>query len=396
MPLDLISNLASLYYKDRLEELNEYSSNASDIQSEQMFDLLREAEFTEWGRKYDYTNIFSYQDFRERIPVSSYETIKPFILRMEKGESNLLWPGIPKKILSSFNGEKIPVSIQTIEETILQGVNDLYAVHLRDNPDTKLFGGYFLSVGNDGEKAFMDEINVLLRESEPFLFSLLNLPKKYEMRDMSEESIAQFIKEISTEKISCLKGSLQGLVNFIEKTKKYRDETNKNDFMSEAEVLFNKTTALSDTLESFKSSLLLPIPVISYYCSPEGFIGMQDNPKDSSYLLMLDLSTFYEFLLTSEPDKQPIPLEDVEPGEDYNLILTNCSGLWRYKSGGPKLRFVSKSPYRFLHGEGQRIICSGEAFFQRAKSTAFFFSDWPSSSRVLFNRSSMFRPDNIP
>jgi hypothetical protein len=112
--------------------------------------------------------------------------------------------------------------------------------------------------------------------------------------------------------------------------------------------LFHKTTELSSNLESLKTSLKIPVPVKSYYCSPEGFIGMQDDPKDNSYLLMLDLSIFYEFLPTSSPDSQPVPLEDIEPGEDYQLILSNCSGLWRYMSGGPKLRFVSKNPYRFL------------------------------------------------
>lgn len=348
MAFDLISNLASLYYKDRLNELDEYCSNASDIQSEQLFNLLREAEDTEWGKKYDFRTIFSYQDFRERIPVSDFGTLKQYIERIEKGESNLIWPGIPKSILLSFNEEKIPVSSQAIDETFFQGTNDLYAVHLREIPDSKIFGGYFLSVGNDGENKFMDKLSVLLRESETFLFSLLSLPKKSEMCEMSEENIGKFIREISTEKVSCFKGSPQGLVNFIDKTEKYRDENGNIPFMADAEILFHKTTILSSSLDSLKAGLGLPVPVLSYFCSPEGFIGLQDDPKDNSFLLMLDLSTFYEFLPASAPDTQPVPLEDIEPGEDYQLILTNCSGLWRYLSGGPKLRFVSKNPYRFL------------------------------------------------
>ena len=348
MAFDLISNLVNLYYKDRLDELDEYCSNASDIQSEQMFDLIREAEDTEIGKKYGFKTIFSYQDFRERIPVSDSETIKQYIKRIEKGENNLLWPGITKNVLISFNEEKIPVSDQAINEIFFQGTNDLYAVHLSDNPDSKIFNGYFLSVGNDGENKFMDDISILIRGNEPFLFSLMNLPKKAEMFEMSDESIEKFLNEISTEKASCFKGSPRGLVNFIGRVEKIMDKNTKLQFITEAEVLFHKTTELSSNLESLKTSLKIPVPVKSYYCSPEGFIGMQDDPKDNSYLLMLDLSIFYEFLPTSSLDSQPVPLEDIEPGEDYQLILSNCSGLWRYMSGGPKLRFVSKNPYRFL------------------------------------------------
>jgi hypothetical protein len=346
MAFDLISNLANLYYKDRLEELNEYSSNVSDIQSEQLFDLLREAQETEWGKKYDFKNIFSYQDFRERIPLSNASTIKQYVERMEKGEINLLWPGNIKKFLFSFNGEKLPVSDQSINETYFRGSGSLYAIYLCENPESKLFSGYFLSVGNEGEEQFMNNLSIFIRESEPFIFSLLNLPKKSEMCELSDNDIRNFINEISTEKISCFKGSPLGLLKFIEKIEK--EDNSKMQFIAEAEVLFHKTTLLNSDLESLKSSIKLPVPVISYYCSPEGFIGLQDDQKDNSYLLMLDLSTFYEFLPNNSADSQPIPLEDIEPGEDYQLIITNCSGLWRYMSGGPKMRFVSKNPYRFI------------------------------------------------
>ena len=49
-----------------------------------------------------------------------------------------------------------------------------------------------------------------------------------------------------------------------------------------------------------------------------------------------------------------------------------------------------------LHGEGHRMICSGEAFFQRAKSKLLCFSLCPSSSRVVLSRSSILRPDGLP
>ena len=49
-----------------------------------------------------------------------------------------------------------------------------------------------------------------------------------------------------------------------------------------------------------------------------------------------------------------------------------------------------------LQGEGQRMMCSGAAFFHRAKSAGCRFSSCPSSSRVWEYNSSSTRPESLP
>jgi hypothetical protein len=86
------------------------------------------------------------------------------------------------------------------------------------------------------------------------------------------------------------------------------------------------------------------------YCSPEGFFGIQERPGEAALLLMIDISIFYEFIpvdVALEPENA-IPLEEVVLGKDYRMIITTCSGLWRYCSGGPAVRFVSEKPYKFI------------------------------------------------
>lgn len=344
MAYDLITNIASIYFKDRIAEIEEYKSNASDIQNEQMFDLLHEAKDTVTGRKYDFKTIFSYQDFRERIPVTDASGMLPFIEKIEKGETNLLWPGAAPRILKSFNGNKIPVSEQLIAESLNHGTYDLLALYIRRNPDSKLFGGYFLSVGDDGEQEFLCELSTLIRKKELFFFSLLNIPKKAEAVSTSETGFSKLAEEIDSGKITCFRGSPEGLFKFLKSSSKQLDPS----LFTEAEVLLHKTVSTNSQLDSIKSSLQFPVPVISHYMSPEGFIGIQDEPDVSSYLLMLDLSIFYEFLPVSDNAAEPVPLEDIDINIDYKPVITNCSGLWRYKSDGPNLRFVSKDPYRFI------------------------------------------------
>lgn len=348
MAFDFISNFVGLFLEDRFKEIEDYRLLASDIQSEQLFNLLREAEETEYGKKYDFKSVFSYQDFRERLPIQSPADLQPILEKIKAGTPNLLWPGLPKGILPSFEGFKVPVSEQSIEEIFFQGINDSYSIFLNQHPDSKLFNGFSVSVGNSRFDFCMDELFYLLQENEPFISSLLNMPKR--MANQSKKYIEpeQLLKEIDGQKVSCFKGSPEALMALLEKAGLNEDKSNFKTIYPDAEVFFYRSPATTSMLMEARKTLPSNLTYQATYCSPEGVFGIQDNPEDSAYLLMLDLSTFYEFIPANGTHSQCIPLEDIELNTDYQMVLTNCSGLWRYCSGGPKLRFISKSPFRFI------------------------------------------------
>jgi len=348
MAFDFISNFVGLFLEDRFKEIEDFRSQASDIQSEQLFNLLREAEETEWGKKYDFKNIFSYQDFRERLPILRASDLQPILERVKSGEPDLLWPGLPKRILPCFGNGHVPISEQAIGEIFFKGINDSFAIYLHSKPDSKLFSGFSVSVGNGKEVYCMNGLNTLLRENEPFIISLLNMPKRMANEKDRNINTEQLLKEIQGEKISCFKGSPESLLDLLEKAGLNAEKSNLNELFSDAEVLFHRSSNTTQQLAESKKSLPQNMAYQTTYWSSEGFFGIQDNPGELVYLLMLDLSTFYEFIPTHSNENQCIPLEDVKLDTDYQLVITNCSGLWRYCSEGPKLRFVSKKPYRFI------------------------------------------------
>ena len=53
---------------------------------------MKDAAHTEWGLKYGYKDIKRYQDF-QRVPIQTYEEIKPYVERMRHGEKDVLWRG---------------------------------------------------------------------------------------------------------------------------------------------------------------------------------------------------------------------------------------------------------------------------------------------------------------
>ncbi len=60
---------------------------------------------------------------------------------------------------------------------------------------------------------------------------------------------------------------------------------------------------------------------------------------------MLDYGIFYEFIPLGEDDSAIIPLDQVQLGVRYTIVITTNGGLWRYKIGDV-VEFTSLSPYR--------------------------------------------------
>ncbi len=346
--MDLISGLYSIYLKDRFGEILDFAQDANDIQNEQLSNLLLEAAETEWGKKHDFKTIFSYQEFRERLPIQRISDLKPYLERMSKGETDLIWPGSPKDVICSMNETLVPITAQAIEETFQQGISDSYTLHISKNPGSKLLEGFSANAGNGVELPYMNELHALLRENEPFLNSLLNLPKRVGDDKDGNPSTELVLKETLGQKVTSFKGTSLRLQELLKKAYRKTGKKSLKELWPDAEVLFVRSPLNSASLQESKELLPEGIVQQATYCTPEGLFGIQDNSEDSSFLLMLDLSIFFEFIPVGGSDQDIVPLEDIEAGIDYQMVLSNCSGLWRCCSEGPRLRFVSLRPYRFI------------------------------------------------
>ena len=94
--------------------------------------------------------------------------------------------------------------------------------------------------------------------------------------------------------------------------------------------------------QSFRE--LLPSDDFVYmetYNASEGFFALADDPARDDMLLMLDYGTFYEF----RDGERIVPLEGVECGRVYAMLITSINGLWRYEIGDT-VEFTSTAPYR--------------------------------------------------
>ena len=67
------------------------------------------------------------------------------------------------------------------------------------------------------------------------------------------------------------------------------------------------------------------------YAAAEGYMAMPVELNVNDYVL-LPRSLFFEFIPVDDPEcERPLTMGEVEVGKDYELVITNFSGLYRYK-----------------------------------------------------------------
>ena len=113
----------SLYASRALNRLVRKTHNIMATQEQFLQDLLRAHESTLLGQQLQLHNIRTLQDFRQRIPICSYEFYESYTARIAQGEANVLNPG-PVRYINQTSGltgrkKQVPVT-QRFQRTLRQ------------------------------------------------------------------------------------------------------------------------------------------------------------------------------------------------------------------------------------------------------------------------------------
>jgi hypothetical protein len=353
-----------------------------DVQDELFNRLINEAHLTEFGLQHGFADITSYEQFRDRIPVHSYEQMFPYIQRLMRGEQNILWPSEVKWFskssgTTSHRSKFIPVSQEALEECHFKGGKDLISIYVNNYPDTHLFDGKGLAVGgshqineyDSSESSFYGDVSAVIMQNLPPWAQFIRTPS-LETALMSnwEEKIEKMARETASVNVTNIAGVPTWTVLLIQKIVELQGKKNILEVWPNLEAFFHGAVAFKPYRNLFET--LIPKSDMRYwetYNASEGFFGIQDQKDSEEMLLMLDYGIFYEFIPVDDAgDENPkaIPIYDVEVGKNYAMLITTNAGLWRYNIGDT-VKFTSKIPYRikisgrtkhFINAFGEEVI----------------------------------------
>lgn len=391
--MGLIDSLANPVMKTRMHQLEKSIYNPHEVQQEVLKKLLKKAENTVYGKKHHFREIHTLRQFSEQLPVNSYEDLLPYITRLLNGEQQILWPGHISWFAKSSGttggkSKMIPVSREGLQQCHYQGGRDMLTLYINNYPEAKLFSGKNLSVGGSQENNFSDKgnsyytanISAIVMKNLPFWAQARRIPGlEVTMMNNWEEKVKKIAQITTKEKVTSIAGSPMWILLLLQYIIKEEKIQYIQEIWPHLEVFFHGSVSFSpyrglfENLDREKSLRYLEI-----YNATEGFFGLQDQTHDPSLLLMLDYGIYYEFIPEKEylnPHPRIIPLNEVEIGKNYSMVITTNSGLWRYKIGDT-IKFTSTNPYRFLiSGRSQHCInVFGEDLFtehaEKALATA--------------------------
>jgi len=360
MPIQIIHNVASWFLKKRIHQMELFQKYPNEVQNELLFQLVKKAKDTEYGKKFDFKSLKTYKEFNERLPIVSYEDIYDKIEQSRKGVNNIFWP-TPIKMFAKSSGTTnakskfIPLSPEALEDNHYAASKDLLCMYLNNNENSKLFTGKGLRLGGSKEiyqnnGTSFGDLSALLIENMPLWASFSSTPSnQVSLMGDWEQKMPAIIEETINQNVTSLAGVPSWMLVLLNEILKTTGAAHIKDIWPDLEVYFHGGVSFDPYLNQYRK--IIPDDNFKYfeiYNASEGFFAAQDRNDHKDLLLMLNYGIFFEFIpmdAYGNEEEKAVGLGEIEVGRNYAMLITTNSGLWRYKIGDT-VRFTSINPYR--------------------------------------------------
>lgn len=331
-----------------------------EVQERTLLEHVRSAADTEFGRAHHFTRIKRYQDFAQAVPTRTYADFEPLLQRMRNGEHDVLYPGFVyywgQSSGTSHTRAKIkclPISKEQIRWQQAAGF-DIVARYLTEWGDREYPGGYQLGlfppsiIKEEGPVAVASN-PAIMQLHWPYPAKLLQLPK-VPVRDIPDydEKLRAIAEAYLDYDVWALTGTTcwySVLFDQLLAAAKRRGMNAQHiqDIWPNLRVLFAGGVPAEPYRPLIEGRVGRPLAILENYSATEGgFFATVDSRTHTSMLMIPDRGVFFEF---GSRDGKRVPLWEVEPGVEYSVLLTTCSGLFAYEIGD-SIRFESTFPHR--------------------------------------------------
>lgn len=374
-----LTRLINPLFDSRARQSLRAAENAPLVQQRLLAGMLAAARHTEWGRAHRYGSLASYADFAEAVEVTPYEKIRSMVMRMIRGEKDILWPGVTRRFAQSSgtSGGKskfVPITDAMLHRGHFHGSGLVVAHYLRNYPDSRLFSGRALILGGSfanelgltDRRVRVGDLSANLIESINPLAELVRTPSRRTalLADWNVK-LPQLAREVSRCRVSNLSGVPSWMLTVLREVMRISGVSELHELWPGLEVFFHGGIAFGPYRSQY-DSIIDPsrMRYMETYNASEGFFALQDDPASRAMMLLMDSGVFYEFRPVGSPDATPVTVADVRPGEIYELIITTLGGLWRYPIGDT-VRVESINPVKitiagrtksFINAFGEEVM----------------------------------------
>lgn len=404
----VISKLARLRHW-RIENWTNYPVSA---QREVLQDLVSSAQYTAFGKKYNFSNLFTIKEFKNRVPIHEYPDMLPYIERMMAGEQNVLW-NTPVNWFAKSSGTTsdkskfIPISEESLQSNHYQASKDVLTNYYKNFPASDLLTGKGLVVGGShqvsrlAEDVQFGDLSAVLMQNSPFWGQWIRTPElSIALLDDWESKIEMIARTTAEENVTSLAGVPTWTLLLLKRILEIKKKETIHEVWPNLELYITGGVSFVPYREQFMKLMGAPINYLEIYNASEGFFAGQIHPEDDGMTLFTEHGIFYEFMPVENyhnGSKKTVGLGDVETGRNYAIVISTTGGLWRYLVGDT-IQFTSLNPYRikvsgrlkhYINAFGEEVIVdnSDQAIAMASKQTGARVADYTAAPVYMSDNS---------
>lgn len=336
--------------------------------------LLERARYTDFGRRHSLRRGVTPGEFAAQVPLQSYPDVRDDVMRALRGEKDVLWPGRVTRFAQSSGttdgkSKYIPVTADSLRSNHYRGGVYSVGYHLSHCGGSHLFSGKTFILGG----SFANEVSGLPRgvkvgDLSAHLIDCIN-PAVELMRTPSREvalmeaweaKLPRLIDIASREDVTSISGVPSWFLTVLRGILAKAGAASIHDVWPRLEVFFHGGISFAPYRSQYQA-ICDPAKMhfLETYNASEGFFAVQDAPDAPGMALMIDDGIYYEFIPVTEADAaspRALPAWEVEEGGVYELVISSCNGLWRYRPGDT-VRVRTTAPLRItVEGRTKQYI----------------------------------------
>ncbi|WKS94898.1 GH3 auxin-responsive promoter family protein [Riemerella columbina] len=350
--------LALTWAKIHQKQVAKAGQQAAQHQEALLLQMVKTAEKTLFGRVHHFENIKTIQDFQKQVPITDYEGLKPYIDKMKRGQAHILWTGTPEyfaKTSGTTSGAKyIPISKEGMPFQI-QAARSALLHYIAQKNNANFVNGkmIFLQGSPELEEVYgikTGRLSGIVAHHIPHYLQKNRLPSyATNCIDDWETKIHKIADETEHEDMRLISGIPPWLIMYFEILVERHGKPIKALFPN-LQLIVTGGVNYGPYRKKMEQLLGGAVDIVQTFPASEGFFAFQDDISKEGLLLLAQHGIFYEFVPLAEfgkPNAPCLTLKEIELHQDYAMIITTNSGLWRYAIGDV-VRFISKNPYRIL------------------------------------------------
>jgi GH3 auxin-responsive promoter len=369
-PLRVVTRVGAAAVAKRFEKRDPFATQSTILRQ-----LVAQGTATRFGRDHGLAELVGkpfdelYRLYRERVPIRTYAEFWHDYFKSGYRQSHekrslsltdVTWPG-KVRFFCETSGTTAPTKFIPFSDQMFaanrRAALDLTACYLHRTPGSRLVPGKLLymagntSLTNMGNGAVSGDMSAITLLHPPAYLKPFVAPDPVVSALPWEEKLAALARLLLTDREICaISGVPPWILLLLKRCAELEGKPLPN-VLPNLELIIHGGTSMKPYRQEFAALFGRKAPTfLELLPSSEAFMAFQ-LPGEDFMRFTPYYGVFFEFVPFEEldergvprPDAHAVPLEDVQAGIRYAVILTTCAGLWRYHIGDT-IRFVSLDP----------------------------------------------------